>query len=316
MDISHEDTKRLIFRAHQKELLSYKYKGILAWTVPMLGLILLVYMIVSNNLNANTANDKQTLLSNAIKYVTNFFESLSFENTTEVRVTDDVRYKHFVQGCVNGHNIVKYTDKTVLECQVLCTENEDCMAFEYGVAYGGRGGEYQPRDCQLQDSADRIACDGSYHNLDLYVKDDGYICGSRHCPWDYDEQGKDWGYYTRRNSNCKSCKEKCSNDSNCGGVECGGTGSYCSWWKHGLCIKASEQTSKHNRHLTCMKDIATCTCKDLVNQHGVGNCEGRKPSQFNGQYFVCYVVQPSNCSDLIDSATNPEEKFSAEACDT
>ena len=30
MDISHEDTKRLIFGAHQKELLSYKYKGILA----------------------------------------------------------------------------------------------------------------------------------------------------------------------------------------------------------------------------------------------------------------------------------------------
>ena len=86
--------------------------------------------------------------------------------------TDDVRYRYFVQGCVNGHNIVKYTDKTVLECQALCTENDDCMAFEYGVAYGGRGGEYQPRDCQLQDSADRIACDGSYHNLDLYVKGD------------------------------------------------------------------------------------------------------------------------------------------------
>ena len=57
-----------------------------------------------------------------------------------------------------------------------------------------------------------------------------------------------------------------------------------------------------------------CKCKDLVNRNRVGNCEGRKPSQFNGQHFTCYVFLPSNCSDLKTSTTNPGEKFSAEAC--
>ena len=57
-----------------------------------------------------------------------------------------------------------------------------------------------------------------------------------------------------------------------------------------------------------------CKCKDLVNRNRVGNCQGRKPSQFNGQHFTCYVHLPSNCSDLKSSTTNPGEKFSAEAC--
>ena len=29
---------------------------------------------------------------------------------------------------------------------------------------------------------------------------------------------------------------------------------------------------------------------------------------------MCYVVQPSGCDDLVDSESNPGEKFSAEAC--
>ena len=57
-----------------------------------------------------------------------------------------------------------------------------------------------------------------------------------------------------------------------------------------------------------------CKCKDLVNRNRVGNCQGRKPSQFNGQHFTCYVHLPSNCSDLKSSTTNPGEKLSAEAC--
>ena len=57
-----------------------------------------------------------------------------------------------------------------------------------------------------------------------------------------------------------------------------------------------------------------CRCKDLINRHGVGNCTGAKPSQYNHKHFTCYVVQPSNCTDLTDSHTNPGEKLSAEAC--
>ena len=58
----------------------------------------------------------------------------------------------------------------------------------------------------------------------------------------------------------------------------------------------------------------SCICKDLINKNGVGNCIGVKPSQFNGDHFACYVVQPSNCTDLKKSGTNPGEKLSAKAC--
>ena len=66
--------------------------------------------------------------------------------------------------------MIKYTDKDVDECKELCSQHVNCLAFEYGVAYGGGGVLYKPRDCQLQDSSAKDGCDGAYHNLDLYVK--------------------------------------------------------------------------------------------------------------------------------------------------
>ena len=78
-------------------------------------------------------------------------------------------YTHYPKECVGGHNIVKFTGKTVEQCKEICSAMSNCDAFEFGVAYGGAGG-YQAGDCQPQSSANRDGCDGSYHNLDLYVK--------------------------------------------------------------------------------------------------------------------------------------------------
>ena len=78
-------------------------------------------------------------------------------------------YTHFPKSCVDGHNIIKYTNRNVEECKELCSRNTKCLAFEYGVAFGG-GGYFNPGDCQLQDSAQKGDCDGAYWNSDLYVK--------------------------------------------------------------------------------------------------------------------------------------------------
>ena len=79
-------------------------------------------------------------------------------------------YARYEGSCVNGQNIVLYTDKSPDECATLCDEyGINCEAFEYGVDYGGNG-NYNARDCQLQSSADFNNCDGYDHNLDLYVK--------------------------------------------------------------------------------------------------------------------------------------------------
>ena len=79
-------------------------------------------------------------------------------------------YTHYPKECVGGHNIVKFTGKTVEQCKEICSTMSNCDAFEFGVAYGGAGG-YQAGDCQPQSSANRGSCSGSYYNLDLYVKD-------------------------------------------------------------------------------------------------------------------------------------------------
>ena len=53
--------------------------------------------------------------------------------------------------CVDGQNIEALRGKTVAECASICDANALCLAFEYGIDYGG-GGEYEARDCQEQSS--------------------------------------------------------------------------------------------------------------------------------------------------------------------
>ena len=47
--------------------------------------------------------------------------------------------------------------------------------------------------------------------------------------------------------------------------------------------------------------------------NGVGNCKGTGSSVHNN-HVACYVNQPSNCNDLVDSGSNPGEQVSAQAC--
>ena len=59
--------------------------------------------------------------------------------------------------------------------------------------------------------------------------------------------------------------------------------------------------------------LASCTCKDLINSDGFGNCKGYRDPNRNYK-FACYVVQPSNCTDLVASLTNPGEMSSTQPC--
>ena len=51
--------------------------------------------------------------------------------------------------------------------------------------------------------------------------------------------------------------------------------------------------------------LSDCTCIDLIDPFGFGNC---------GLYGVCYVNQPTSCSDALDSLDLPGEKISSEPC--
>ena len=78
-------------------------------------------------------------------------------------------YEHTPKACVSSHNIVLYPNLSLEGCKITCNERSDCLAFEYGVSYGGTG-KYKPKDCHLQSANNKAGCDGAHHNLDLYVK--------------------------------------------------------------------------------------------------------------------------------------------------
>ena len=59
---------------------------------------------------------------------------------------------------------------SVEECKTKCNEEASCLAFEYGVPYGGSNTLFKPKDCTLQNGVDPKGCDGAHFNLDLYVK--------------------------------------------------------------------------------------------------------------------------------------------------
>jgi hypothetical protein len=102
-------------------------------------------------------------------------------------------YEHRPKGCVVGNDISPgYTGQTVAECAARCDANPSCLAFEYGVNYGGSGGMewrhgvthgvggggYKPQDCLLKSSTNDGGCDefttvymkGSYGALDDAAK--------------------------------------------------------------------------------------------------------------------------------------------------
>jgi len=109
----------------------------------------------------------------------------------------DQQWARTAPGCVNGNNIIKYTGKTVSECEALCVGyGAGCVGFEFGVDYGGSG--YVPGDCQLSSSADTTGCGGTQNNLDFYARVsnptcvdsttfaiDGYNCADWGGDWDY-----------------------------------------------------------------------------------------------------------------------------------
>ena len=52
-----------------------------------------------------------------------------------------------------------------------------------------------------------------------------------------------------------------------------------------------------------------------MNDNGFGKCQKKSSNDHFKGAHVCYVNQPSNCTDLYTSSTNPGEKVSAQACE-
>ena len=86
-----------------------------------------------------------------------------------------------------------------------------------------------------------------------------YTCGNRHCDLMNYTEDVDYGYYYTgyRNNDCTFCKDKCTNDTNCAGVECGPQARYCFWWKQGICVNElwpnNSKTFVNDTFETCIK---------------------------------------------------------------
>lgn len=55
-----------------------------------------------------------------------------------------------------------------------------------------------------------------------------------------------------------------------------------------------------------------CSCDTLVDENGLGNCE----KDFRGKGAICYVKEPTTCSDIQRTLNGIEKgkKYSWEAC--
>jgi hypothetical protein len=82
-------------------------------------------------------------------------------------------YERQAKGCVLANNIKTYKDKKLSECAQICDDDSNCLAFEYGMPYGGSLGKqygYGPGSCLPQSSTNTSTCDGADYNFDLYFK--------------------------------------------------------------------------------------------------------------------------------------------------
>lgn len=80
------------------------------------------------------------------------------------------KYDKWRQSCVKGSILEGFVGKTVEECAALCEQAHQCVAFEYGVWYGGTNTDFPPRHCGLRDRVEREKCDGALQNVDLYIR--------------------------------------------------------------------------------------------------------------------------------------------------
>ena len=79
-------------------------------------------------------------------------------------------------------------------------------------------------------------------------------------------------------------------------------------------LKSMQNTKSRTSML--MNLLAQCKCQRSVNIYGKGNCS-TKSLNFGWREW-CYVVQPSNCTDLENSTFHKDkgilQQYSAEAC--
>lgn len=82
-------------------------------------------------------------------------------------------YERVAGVCVSGGNLGTTSGQTVEECAAICDATDNCLSFEYGVAYGGSQTTYSPGDCVPQSGAafgiSGGGCDGTVWNTDTYV---------------------------------------------------------------------------------------------------------------------------------------------------
>ena len=62
-----------------------------------------------------------------------------------------------------------------------------------------------------------------------------------------------------------------------------------------------------------MIDLPDCSCKDLISRQGIGNClQPAAGGPYKGKN-ICYVKQPTACTDVQISSLKGED-YSALAC--
>ena len=98
-------------------------------------------------------------------------------------------------------------------------------------------------------------------------------------PNDNENENIDFGFYSKNDSNCSICRDKCSSDNRCGAYECGGTNNICAWWAVGQCTaRGSPSFFEYNKTtsimygVTCWKGKSVLRLMIIESKNRISNC--------------------------------------------
>ena len=76
------------------------------------------------------------------------FVIFAVSDTSDTLPSDPISYEHLEGKAIPYENIEYNYGKTISECEKICNGINNCLSFEYGVAYGGLSGTDIPETCK------------------------------------------------------------------------------------------------------------------------------------------------------------------------
>jgi len=182
--------------------------------------------------------------------------------------SEDLRIKMFME--TRQAKSCTWEHATNTKWEMVCSDGYVCNALEEGWGCCANHGDRAtcpknyPIMCARPNSCGggTTRCCGTRPHachphggvLPCNIPQHDYDCNYKGCFWDRSQENVEWGFYAKTGGDCESCRQRCSEDPNCGAVECGPQMDYCAWWRTDMCSDPDEANASW---YTCRKKEST-----------------------------------------------------------